>query len=83
MQQGPERSDAKAQTGGPSVLSQALYHWATALPNEMGLKFNECKFCTCIDICMIENFEQFSLNYLLFFFYENFEHYSLNYLDFL
>ena len=32
--QGPQRSDAgEARTRGPSVSSQALYHWATALPN--------------------------------------------------
>ena len=31
--QGPQRSDAvEALTRGPSVLSQALYHWATVLP---------------------------------------------------
>ena len=31
--QGPQRSDAcEARTGGPSVSSQALYHWATGLP---------------------------------------------------
>ena len=31
--QGPQHSDAgEARTRGPSVLSQALYHWATALP---------------------------------------------------
>ena len=31
--QGPQRSDAgEARTRGPSVSSQALYHWATALP---------------------------------------------------
>ena len=31
--QGPQRSDAGgAGTCGPSVSSQALYHWATALP---------------------------------------------------
>ena len=30
--QGPQRSDAgEARTNGPSVSSQALYHWATAL----------------------------------------------------
>ena len=29
----PQRSDAgEAQTRGPSVSSQALYHWATELP---------------------------------------------------
>ena len=34
LAQGPERSDAgEARTRGPSVLSQALYHWATALPS--------------------------------------------------
>ena len=33
LAQGPQRSDAgEAQTHGPSVLSQALYQWATALP---------------------------------------------------
>ena len=31
--QGPQRSDAgETQTRGPSVSSQALYHWVTALP---------------------------------------------------
>ena len=31
--QGPQRSDAgEARTRGPSISSQALYHWATALP---------------------------------------------------
>ena len=33
LAQGPQRSDAgEAQTRGPTVSSQALYHWATALP---------------------------------------------------
>ena len=32
LAQGPQRSDmGEAQTRGPSVSSQALYHWATAL----------------------------------------------------
>ena len=36
LAQGPQRSDAgEARTRYPSVSSQALYHWATALP---GLK---------------------------------------------
>ena len=31
---GPQRSDAgEARTRGPSVLSEALYPWATALPS--------------------------------------------------
>ena len=35
LAQGPQRSDAgEARTRGPSVSSQALYHWATALPQE-------------------------------------------------
>ena len=34
LAQGPQRSDAgEARTRGPSVSSQALYHWATVLPN--------------------------------------------------
>ena len=37
LAQGPQRSDAgEARTRGPSVSSQALYHWATALPNSFG-----------------------------------------------
>ena len=33
LAQGPQRSEAgEARTRGPSVSSQALYHWATALP---------------------------------------------------
>ena len=33
LAQGPQHSDAgEAQTRGSSVSSQALYHWATALP---------------------------------------------------
>ena len=33
LAQGPQRSDiGAAQTRGPSVSSQALYLWATALP---------------------------------------------------
>ena len=33
LAQGSQRSNAsEARTCGPSVLSQALYHWATALP---------------------------------------------------
>ena len=33
LAQGPQRSDAgEAPTRDPSVSSQALYHWATALP---------------------------------------------------
>ena len=33
LAQGPQRNNAiEAWTRGPSVSSQALYHWATALP---------------------------------------------------
>ena len=33
LAQGPQRSEAgEARQRGPSVSSQALYHWATALP---------------------------------------------------
>ena len=36
LAQGQQRSDAsEARTRGPSVSSQALYHWATALPYSM------------------------------------------------
>ena len=35
LAQGPQRSDAgEARTRGPSVSSQALYHWVTALPKK-------------------------------------------------
>ena len=35
LAQGQQRSDAgEARTRGPSVSSQALYHWATALPQQ-------------------------------------------------
>ena len=35
LAQGPQRSDAgEARTRSPSVSSQALYHWATALPED-------------------------------------------------
>ena len=38
LAQGPQRSDAsEARTRGPSVSSQALYHWATALPRFVGM----------------------------------------------
>ena len=34
LAQGSQRSDAgEARAHGPSVSSQALYHWATALPD--------------------------------------------------
>ena len=38
LAQGLQRSDAgEAQTRSPSILSQALHHWATALPmNKIG-----------------------------------------------
>ena len=37
LAQGPQRSDAgEARTRGPSVSSQALYHWVTALPGTLG-----------------------------------------------
>ena len=42
LAQGPQRSDAsEAGTRGPSVSSQALYHWATAHPlfNDTDLMF--------------------------------------------
>ena len=39
LAQGPQRSDAgEARTRYPSVSSQALYHWATAIP-QMELHF--------------------------------------------
>ena len=38
LAQGPQRSDAdEARTRGPSVSSQALYHWATALPTHLSV----------------------------------------------
>ena len=36
LAQGPQHSDAgEVQTCGLSVSSQALYHWATALPENI------------------------------------------------
>ena len=36
LAQGPQPSNAcEAETHGPSVSSQALYHWAIALPNKI------------------------------------------------
>ena len=44
LAQAPQRSDVgEAQTRGPSVSSQALYHWATALPNQIGIVFGDVK----------------------------------------
>ena len=42
LAQGPQHSDAdEARTRGLSVSSQALYHWATALPNiYMNINYN-------------------------------------------
>ena len=49
LAQGPQRSDnGEAQTRGPSVSSQALYHWATALPRKVTLKLSKIdhvRFC--------------------------------------
>ena len=40
LAQGPQRSDAgEAWTRGPSVSSQALYHWATALPKNFKILY--------------------------------------------
>ena len=52
LAQGPQRSDAgECRTHGPSVSSQALYHWATALPNSVAgitvsfIYINDCVTC--------------------------------------
>ena len=38
LAQGPQRNDAgEARTRGPSVSSEGLYHWATALPSYLVL----------------------------------------------
>ena len=43
--QGPQRSDAgESRNRGPSVSSQALYHWATALPSRGCLQFEIVAF---------------------------------------
>ena len=40
LAQRPQRSDAfEARNHGPSVSSQALYHWATVL--DLGVKFTQ------------------------------------------
>ena len=46
LAQGPQRSDAgEARTRGPSVSSQALYHWATALPANRRMKGKVRRVC--------------------------------------
>ena len=46
LAQGPQRSDAgEARTRGPSVSSQALYHWATALPQTILYLNGVPEFC--------------------------------------
>ena len=58
LAQGPQRSDAgEARTRGPSVSSQALYHWATALPKTyvVGAKknrLNEMVLFSTQNICL-------------------------------
>ena len=38
LAQGPQRNDAgEARTRGPSVSSQALYHWATAFKQSIAI----------------------------------------------
>ena len=51
LAQGQQRSDAgEDRTRGPSVSSQALYHWATALPFAIqGLKYKISQGLTCIN----------------------------------
>ena len=41
LAQGPQRSDAgEARTRGPSVSSQALYQWASALPYQLMMRLH-------------------------------------------
>ena len=45
LAQRPQRSDAgEAQTRCPLVSSQALYHWATALPAPPSIERNYLEF---------------------------------------
>ena len=47
LAQGPQRSDdGEARTRYPSVSSQALYHWATALPVAQSVT------CLATDACL-------------------------------
>ena len=56
LAQGPQRSDAgEARTRGPSVSSQALYHWATALPIFLFL----CLNCGIYDTISAKEFIDF------------------------
>ena len=53
LAQGPQRSDAgEARTRGRSVSSQALYHYATALPDD-----KICEKNTSFDRSMIKLWE--------------------------
>ena len=56
LAQGPQRSDAgEARTRGPSVSSQALYHWATALP-PMLIRYNLISTSQCPSVkCGIDS----------------------------
>ena len=56
LAQGPQRSDAvEARTRGPSVSSQALYHWATALPRYI-IAFGVPLIATETFLCLSESF---------------------------
>ena len=51
LAQGPQRSDAgKARTRDPSVSSQALYHWATALPDISVVYWLKAAYSVTFDI---------------------------------
>ena len=55
LAQGSQRSDAgEARTRGPSVSSQALYHWATALPHISLEKFRTLDKISCEEHSSLE-----------------------------
>ena len=69
LAQGPQRSDTgEARTCSPSVSSQALYHWATALPNfgwdsvlhKEHFALNHFEFVLAIREILIDDFSIFS-----------------------
>ena len=65
LAQGPQRSEAgEARTRGPSVSSQALYHWATALPNMYHVNYALTSTCNSPSLSLKGTFPSTERNYV-------------------